>query len=112
MADGRGFRLRSFGNYTSLIMAVVGAVYGYTQAALSEFTPIQGAIALGLAGLILGRVLGTVIKSVFQMILVVIALGIVAFFFRDQLEIWLGFDVFAWFEQFVSPMLGGGGTET
>ncbi|MEM7767687.1 MAG: hypothetical protein AAF253_09395 [Pseudomonadota bacterium] len=108
MADGGGFRVRSFGNYTSAIMGVVGAGYGYLQASMSEFTPVQGAIALGIAGLILGRVLGTVLKSVFQMILVIIALAVVAFFFRDQLEVWLGFDVFAWFERFVSPYLGGG----
>ncbi|MEM0985602.1 MAG: hypothetical protein AAGJ32_05105 [Pseudomonadota bacterium] len=109
MADGKGFKLRSFGNYTSAIMGVVGAGYGYFQAALSDFTPVQGAIALGLAGLVLGRVLGTILRSIFQMILVVLALGVVAFFFRDELETWLGFDVFAWFETFIAPMLGGEG---
>ncbi len=105
MAEGQGFRIRSFGNYTSAVMGLVGAAYGYFQASLSDFTPIQGAIALGIAGLILGRVLGTVLKSIFQLVLVVLAIGVVAFFFRDQLEAWLGFDVFAWFEQFVQPML-------
>lgn len=105
MAEGQGFRIRSFGNYTSAIMGVIGAGYGYLQASLSDFTPLQGAIALGIAGLILGRVLGTVLKSVFQLVLVVLALAVVAFFFRDPLEAWLGFDVFAWFEAFVRPFL-------
>lgn len=99
------FKLTSFGNVAGLVLGVAGAVYGYFQAAMSDFTPVQGAIALGLAGLIIGRAFGTVIKSILQLTLVVIAIAVVAYFFRDQLEVWLGFDPFAWVQEYFGDYL-------
>lgn len=108
MANATGFRLTSFGNAAGAILGLLGACYGYFQAQMGgleetglDLTPVQGAIALGIAGLILGRLAGFIFRTILTMVILVVVIVAIGFFFREPLAEFLGFDVYAWTEEYL-----------
>lgn len=75
-----------------LVGAGLGGYLGYTQAVATELPPVQGALALGLAGLVLGSAGAFILKSLVQFLIYVLIIAAMAFVFRDQIEGATGID--------------------
>jgi hypothetical protein len=69
-----------------IIGAAVGGYLGYNQAAAVGMEPLQGALILGGAGLVLGSAGAFVLKSVMQFVIYVILLGVIAYFLQGPIE--------------------------
>jgi hypothetical protein len=69
-----------------IIGAAVGGYMGYNQAAAVGMEPLQGALILGGAGLVLGSAGAFILKSVMQFVIYVIMLGVIAYFLQGPIE--------------------------
>ncbi len=69
-----------------IIGAAVGGYLGYNQAAAVGMEPLQGALILGGAGLVLGSAGAFVLKSVMQFVIYIILLGVIAYFLQGPIE--------------------------
>ncbi|MEM1391585.1 MAG: hypothetical protein AAGG45_10945, partial [Pseudomonadota bacterium] len=78
---------QTVGGITGIIGAVIGGFMGYRQAIEVGMDPFQGALILGAIGLVLGSVGGFILRTLSALIVYVILLGVLAFFFRDQIEL-------------------------
>lgn len=78
---------QTVGGITGIIGAVIGGFMGYRQAIEVGMDPFQGALILGAIGLVLGSVGGFILRTLSSLIVYVILLGVLAFFFRDQIEL-------------------------
>jgi len=88
-ASGRG--VTSLGGVVGL---AIGAYLGYSEASSvsNDMSPLMGAGVLGLVGLVVGSAGAFLLKSVSQFLIYIILFGILAFFFRDQIEGLTGID--------------------
>ncbi len=89
MAYNSGVQLSGL---AGIIGGAVGAYLGYNQAAEVGLEPVTGALILGGIGLVVASAGAFVLKSAMQFIIYVILLGVLAYFFRDQIEALTGID--------------------
>ena len=83
----------SVGGVTGVNGAIVGGFLGYRQALGTDgVDPWQGALFLSAVGLVLGSAGGYVLRSVSAILVYVVLLGVLAYFFRDQIEALTGTD--------------------
>lgn len=87
---------QSVGGVTGIVGALIGGFMGYNQAVEAGLEPWQGALILGGVGLVLGGLGGLIIRSVISMLVYVVLLGVLAFFFREQIEALTGIDPVAY----------------
>lgn len=80
------------GGVAGIIGAVIGGFMGYRQALEIGMEPWQGALILGAVGLILGSAGGFILRTLSAIIVYVVLLGVLAYFFRDQIEALTGID--------------------
>lgn len=84
MAYASGVQLSGL---AGIVGAAVGGYIGYTQAAdVSNLTPISGALILGGVGLVAGSAGAFLLKSAMQFVIYVILVGVLAYFFQNQIE--------------------------
>ncbi len=104
------------GGLAGLAGAAIGGYFGYCEAAEVGMQPWQGAAILGGLGLVAGSAGAYLLKSAMQFIIFIVIFGVVAFFFRDQIEALTGIDpvdaVNAGLERFglSLPGFAGGGS--
>ena len=88
MAYASGVRLSSL---AGLVGAGIGGYIGYTQAeAVSDLTPVSGALILGGVGLVAGSAGAFLLKSLMQFLIYAVMLGIVLYVFQNQIEAMTG----------------------
>lgn len=75
-----------------IIGAAVGGYLGYNQAAAAGLEPMTGALIMGGIGLVVASAGAFVLKSAMQFIIYIILFGVLAYFFRDQIEALTGID--------------------
>ncbi|MEL6244840.1 MAG: hypothetical protein AAFY43_06705 [Pseudomonadota bacterium] len=92
MAYASGIKLSSL---AGLIGAGVGGYLGYNYAGapgVESITPVQGALILGGVGLVVGSAGAFILRSLMQFLIYIVLMGILAYFFRDQIEAMTGVD--------------------
>ncbi len=89
MAYNSGVQLSGL---AGIIGAGVGGYLGYNQAAEIGMDPVQGALILGGIGLVVASLGSFVLKSAMQFVIYLILFGVLAYFFRDQIEALTGID--------------------
>ena len=78
---------QTVGGITGIIGALIGGFMGYRQAIEVGMEPWQGALILGAVGLVFGSIGGFVLRTLSALLVYVILLGVLAFFFREQIEL-------------------------
>ncbi|MEM7494364.1 MAG: hypothetical protein AAF296_13370 [Pseudomonadota bacterium] len=78
---------QTVGGITGIIGALIGGFMGYRQAIEVGMEPWQGALILGALGLVLGSIGGFVLRTLSALFVYAILLGVLAYFFRDQIEL-------------------------
>lgn len=88
-ASGRGVT-----GLGGLVGLAIGAYLGYNEAASvsSDMSPLMGAGILGIVGLVVGSAGAFLLKTVSQFLIYILLFGVLAFFFRDQIEALTGVD--------------------
>ncbi len=89
MAYNSGVQLAGL---AGIIGGGIGAYLGYNQAEAAGLEPITGALILGGIGLVVASAGAFVLKSVMQFAIYIILFGVLAYFFRDQIEALTGID--------------------
>ncbi|MDG1825048.1 MAG: hypothetical protein P8H62_02160 [Henriciella sp.] len=80
------------GGVAGVVGALIGGFMGFRQAIEIGMQPWQGALILGAVGLILGSAGGYILRTLSALLVYVILLGVLAYFFRDQIELLTGID--------------------
>ena len=83
---------KTIGGLAGLIGAFVGGFMGYRQAIETGTEPVQGALVMGAVGLVLGSAGGFILRTLSAILMYVVLLGVLAYFFRDQIETMTGID--------------------
>ena len=83
---------QSVGGVTGVIGAIVGGFMGYRQAIEVGMEPWLGALILGGVGLVLGSAGGFILRTLGAIVMYIILLGVLAYFFRDQIELLTNID--------------------
>ena len=83
---------QTVGGVTGVVGALIGGFMGYRQALEVGMPPWQGALILGGIGLVLGSAGGYILRSLSAILVYVVLLAVLAFFFRDQIELLTGMD--------------------
>ncbi|MEL7231757.1 MAG: hypothetical protein AAGJ85_04525 [Pseudomonadota bacterium] len=83
---------QTVGGVTGVIGALIGGFMGYRQAIEVGMEPWQGALILGGVGLVLGSAGGFILRTIGAILMYVVLLGVLAYFFRDQISQLTGID--------------------
>ncbi|MEO1641959.1 MAG: hypothetical protein AAFR74_01390 [Pseudomonadota bacterium] len=83
---------QTVGGVTGVIGALIGGFMGYRQAIEVGMEPWQGALILGGVGLVLGSAGGFILRTLGAILTYVVLLGVLAYFFRDQIELLTNID--------------------
>lgn len=83
---------QSVGGVTGIVGALIGGFMGYRQAIEVGMEPWQGALILGGVGLVLGSIGGYILRTLGAIFMYGVLLGVLAYFFRDQIELLTGID--------------------
>jgi len=78
---------QTVGGVTGVIGALIGGFMGYRQAIEVGMEPWQGALILGGVGLVLGSAGGFILRTLGAILMYAVLLGVLAYFFRDQIEL-------------------------